>query len=93
MQSGMPQANSLKSIGYTDTVLFLTLGKPDIYPHRSFGKSAKFFIQMTKNYQNWLPTYLIFPVMDIQLTNIRRLFIYRITNSQEEYCIRISYRF
>jgi hypothetical protein len=38
MQSGMPQANALKSIGYTDTVLFLTIGKPDIYQHRSLGK-------------------------------------------------------
>jgi hypothetical protein len=40
MQSGMPQANALKSIGYTDTVLFLTIGMPDIYQHRSLGKSA-----------------------------------------------------
>jgi hypothetical protein len=27
----MPQANALNSIGYTDAVLFLTIGKPDIY--------------------------------------------------------------
>ncbi len=33
MQIGMPQANALKSIGYTDTILFLTIGKPDIYQH------------------------------------------------------------
>jgi hypothetical protein len=32
LQIGMPQANALNSIGYTDTVLFLTIGKPDIYP-------------------------------------------------------------
>jgi hypothetical protein len=31
MQIGMPQANALKSTGYTDTILFLTIGKPDIY--------------------------------------------------------------
>jgi hypothetical protein len=31
MQIGMPQASALKSIGYTDTVLFLTIGKLDIY--------------------------------------------------------------
>jgi hypothetical protein len=52
MQIGMLQANALKSIGYTDTVLFLTIGKPDIYQHRSLGKSATFFIRVTKNYRN-----------------------------------------
>jgi hypothetical protein len=93
MQSGLPLANALKSIGYTDTVLFLTIGKPDIYQHGSLGKLATVFIRVTKSYRNWLPTYLIFSAIDIQLTNIRRLYIYRITNSREEYCIRISYRF
>jgi hypothetical protein len=29
LQIGMPQANALNSIGYTDTVPFLTIGKPD----------------------------------------------------------------
>ncbi len=43
MQTGMPQANALKSIGYTDTVLFLTIGKPDIYQHKSLCKSATVF--------------------------------------------------
>ncbi len=43
MQIGMPQANALKSIGYTDTILFLTISKPDIYQHKSLGKSATFF--------------------------------------------------
>jgi hypothetical protein len=43
MQIGMAQANALKSIGYTDTVLFLTVGKPDIYQHRRLGKSATVF--------------------------------------------------
>jgi hypothetical protein len=45
MQIGMPQANALKSIGYTDTVLFLTTGKPDIYSisMKSIGKSATVF--------------------------------------------------
>jgi hypothetical protein len=90
MQSGMPQANALKSIGYTDRVLFLTIGKPDIYQHRSLGKSATvFFFRVTKNYRNWLPTYLIFSAIDIWLTNIRQLYIYRITNIHEEYCIHI----
>jgi hypothetical protein len=37
----MPQANALNSTGYTDTVLFLTIGKPDIYQLKSLGKSAK----------------------------------------------------
>ncbi len=40
----MPPANALKSIGYTDTVLFLTIGKPDIYQHEGFGKSAAVFL-------------------------------------------------
>ncbi len=43
MQSGMLQANALKYIVYMDTVLFLTIGKPDIYQHRSLGKSATVF--------------------------------------------------
>jgi hypothetical protein len=43
MQIGMPQANALKPIGYTDTVLFLTIGKLDIYQHKSLGKLAKVF--------------------------------------------------
>ncbi len=43
MQIEMPQANALQSIGYTDTVLFLTISKPDIYQHKSLGKSATVF--------------------------------------------------
>jgi hypothetical protein len=43
LQIGMPQTNALNFIGYTDTVLFLTIGKPDIYHHRSLGKSATVF--------------------------------------------------
>jgi hypothetical protein len=43
MQIGMPQANALKSLGYTDTVLFLTIGKPDIYQPKSLGMSATVF--------------------------------------------------
>jgi hypothetical protein len=94
MQIEMPQANELNSIGHTDTVLILTIGKPDIYQHKSLGKSATvFFIRVTKNYRDWLPTYLIFSVIKIRLTNIRRLYIYRSTNDWEKYCIRISYRF
>jgi hypothetical protein len=85
MQIGIPQTNALKSIGYTDTILFLTIGKPD--QHKSLGNSATVFIRVTKNYRNWLVTYQIFSAIDIQLTNIRRLYIYRITNSREEDCI------
>jgi hypothetical protein len=80
----MPQANALNSIGYTDTVPFLTIGKPDIYLLKSLGKSATVFIRVTNNYRNWLPTSLIFSGIDIRLTNIRQLYIYRITNSREE---------
>jgi hypothetical protein len=79
MQIGMPQANALKSIRYTDIVLFLTIGSLVIYQHISLGKLATVFIRVTKNYQNWLPTYLIFSMIDIWLTNFRQLYIYRIT--------------
>ncbi len=89
----MPQANAFNSIGYTATVPFLTIAKPDIYLLKSLGKSARVFIRVTNNYRNWLLTYLIFSAIDMWLTNIRRLYIYWITNSQEEYCICISYRF
>jgi hypothetical protein len=54
MQIGMPQANALKSFGYTDTVLFLTTGNPVIYQHKNLGNSATVFIQVTKNYRNRL---------------------------------------
>ncbi len=98
LQIGMPQANALNSIGYTDTIPVLTIGKLDMYLLKSLGKSAIVFIQVTNNYRNWLPTYLIFSAIYvttqyIRLTKIRRLYIYRITNNQEEYCIRISHRF
>ncbi len=42
----MPQANPLNSIGYTDTVLFLTIGKPDIYQLKSLGKPATVFLSV-----------------------------------------------
>jgi hypothetical protein len=90
---GMMQANVLNSIGNMDTVPFLTIGKPKIYLLKSLGKSATVFIRVTNNYQNWLLTYLIYSAIGIRLTNIRPLYIYRITNSRGEYCIRISYRF
>jgi hypothetical protein len=93
MEIGMQQANALKSIGYTDTILFLTIGKPDIYEHKSVGKSATVFYpgdQTSPKLAADLPNLFC---EDIRLTNIRRLHIYRITNSREEYCIHISYRF
>jgi hypothetical protein len=43
VQIGQPLANALISIGCTESVLFLTLGKPDIYQHKSVGKSAADF--------------------------------------------------
>jgi hypothetical protein len=43
VQIGQPLANALISIGYTNSVLFLTSGKPDIYHHKSLGKSATNF--------------------------------------------------
>jgi hypothetical protein len=39
----MPQANALKYVGNMDTVPFLTIGKPDIYQHKSLAKSATVF--------------------------------------------------
>ncbi len=42
-QIGMPLATALKSAGYTDTVLLLTIGRSDIYQHKSLGKSAADF--------------------------------------------------
>ncbi len=51
LQIGMPQANALNSIEYTNTVLFLTIGKPDIFQLKSLGKLATvFFIRVTNNY-------------------------------------------
>jgi hypothetical protein len=48
-QIGMPLTNALKSIGYTDVALFLTIGKPDIYRHESLCKSAKdFYLNIRK---------------------------------------------
>ncbi len=43
LQIGMPQANALNYMGYTDTVLFLTIGKLDVYQLKSLGKSATVF--------------------------------------------------
>ncbi len=43
VQIGMPLSNALNFIGYMDTVLFLTIGKPDSYHHKSFSKSLADF--------------------------------------------------
>ncbi len=93
MQIGMLQANALKSIGYTDTILFLTIGKPDIYQHKSLGKSAPVFDPCGQKLPKLAADLPNLFCKDIRLTNIWRLHIYRITNSREEYCICISYRF
>ncbi len=93
MQIWMPQSNALRSTGYTDTVLFLTIGKPDFYQHKSLGKSETVFYPGDQKLLKLAETYLIFSEIDIRLTNIRLLYIYCITNSREEYCIRISHRF
>jgi hypothetical protein len=58
LQIGMAQANALNPIGYMDTVLFLAIGKPDIYQLKRLGKSGTvFFIQVTNRYRNWLPIF------------------------------------
>jgi hypothetical protein len=42
-------ANALKSIGYMDTVLFLTIGKPDIYQHKGTHQPATdFYLSIQK---------------------------------------------
>ncbi len=46
LQIGMLLANALNSIGYTDTILLLTIGKSDIYRHKSLGKLATDFIRI-----------------------------------------------
>jgi hypothetical protein len=43
VQIGQPLANALNLIGYSDTIVYLTVGKPDIYQHRSLGKLATDF--------------------------------------------------
>jgi hypothetical protein len=91
----MPQANALNFIGYTDTVLFLTIGKPDIYHHRSLGKSATVFYpgdQKVPKLAADLPNLFCdrYPAY-YYLTTLHLL--HYSTNSREEYCIRISYRF
>ncbi len=56
----MPPANPLNSIEYTDTVLFLTTGKPDIYQLKSLGKSATVFY----------PCYQLLPKLAADLPNL-----------------------
>ncbi len=71
MEIGMPQANVFKSIGYTDTILFLTIGKMDIYQHKSLGKSATVFYpgdQKLPKLASNLPNLFC---EDIRLTNIQ----------------------
>jgi hypothetical protein len=45
LQIGTLLANTLNSIGYTDKILFLalTIGKSDIFQHKSLGKRATDF--------------------------------------------------
>jgi hypothetical protein len=40
LQIEKPQANAVNSIGYMETVMFLTVGKPNIYQLKSSGKSS-----------------------------------------------------
>jgi hypothetical protein len=70
MQIGMPQPNALQSIGYTDTVLFLTTANLDIYQHKSLGKSATVFYPGDQKLPKWRPSYLIFSAIDFRLTNV-----------------------
>ncbi len=42
----MSLVNTLKSMGFIDTVLFLTFGKPYIYQQKSLGVSATVYIRV-----------------------------------------------
>ncbi len=44
----MAHGNAIKSIGYMDTVLFWTIGKSDIYQHKSLGTQQQIFIRVWK---------------------------------------------
>jgi hypothetical protein len=70
MQIGMPRANALKSVGYTDTELFLTMANPAIFQHKSLGKSATVFYPDDQKLPKWRPSYLIFSAIDFRLTNV-----------------------
>jgi hypothetical protein len=68
----MPVTNALKSVGYMDEVLFLPIGKSDIYQHKSLDKPATDFCpnilkpeRVTNKYVNWLPTYLNISVIEL----------------------------
>jgi hypothetical protein len=76
-----------------DTILFLTIGKLDIYQHKSLGKSQTVFYPADQKLPKLAADLPNLFCEDIRLINIRRLYIYRITNSREEYCIRKSYIF
>jgi hypothetical protein len=76
MQIRMPQANALKSIGYMDTILFLTIGKPDIYQHKSVGKSVTDFYPGNQKLPKLAADLPNLFCKDIRLTNIRRLHIF-----------------
>jgi hypothetical protein len=71
MQIGMPQAIALKSIGYTDAILFLTIGKPDIYKHKSVGKSATVFYPDDQKLPKLAADFPNHFCEDIRLTDIR----------------------
>jgi hypothetical protein len=43
VQIEMRLESVLKSVGFTDTVPFLTISKSDMYEHKSWGKSATDF--------------------------------------------------
>jgi hypothetical protein len=44
VQIVMPLTNALKSIGYTHIVMFLTVGKSDIYQHKRYVSQQQILI-------------------------------------------------
>ncbi len=57
----MPLANALQSVGHMDIVLFVTIGKPDSYQHKSLRTLATDFYpnilkleSVTNKYRDWL---------------------------------------
>ncbi len=53
-------ANALKSVGYTDTVLFLTIGKSEIYQEKFRQVSNRFLPKLPINIETGYRLILIF---------------------------------
>ncbi len=84
-------AISLKSIGYLDTVLVLTIGMSiSTYQHKGLGKSATDFFKYWKTRKSdqlilrLATSYLNFSGIDIRLAKIRQKYISRLNSNQKK---------